>query len=439
MMKKVRFFLLTAALALLAGHTKIAAQPAALPAGGIEVAEVVSAFPVGFNMQIKNGRQYIAYYDAEHRMTVAVRDLDAPRWEYKVLPSNVGWDSHNYITMAFDKEGYLHLVGNIHASPLVYFRATKPYDIQSLEAINRMTGVEEIRTTYPSFMQNANGDMLFHYRSGGSGNGFEVYNIYDPATRTWSRLLDKPLTDGLGERNAYMQGPTLGKDGYYHLIWVWRETPDCSTNHTLSYARSRDLIHWETIRGEQTELPITLDKTAFYVDATPVKGGLFNPGIKLGFDSQNRPVIGYHKYDKDGNNQLYLTRFENGAWKPMQLTHWNYRWQFEGNGSMKTELSITNPVLIEGGKMAFGYNHIKEGVAQLIVDERTFEPVGTRPVPPTYPAEYGVVTSSFPDMRTNVLYDGTYLLRWETLPANRDRKPEGELPPPSKLMLYKLK
>lgn len=437
-MKKMITLVLTLA-ALLPARFGAHAQSGTLPEGGIEVAEVLSAFPVGFSMLVENGRQYIAYYDAQHQMTLAARELDSDKWEYKTLPSKVGWDSHNSIAMAFDKKGYLHVVGNIHASPLVYFRASKPYDIQSLEGIHHMTGAEETRTTYPHFMRDGKGEMIFHYRSGGSGNGFEVYNIYDPDTKTWSRLLDKPLTDGLGERNAYMQGPTLAGDGYYHLIWVWRETPDCSTNHTLSYARSRDLLHWETVRGEKTALPITLDKKEFYVDDTPVKGGLFNPGIKLGFDSKNRPVIGYHKYDENGNNQLYVTRFENGKWKRVQLTDWTYRWQFEGNGSMKNELSITNPVLIGDGRMAFGYDHIKEGVGQIIFDEETLRPVGKRPVPERYPAEYGVVTSSFPNMRTSVMYDGTYLLRWETLPTNRDRRPEGELPPPSKLMLYKLK
>lgn len=420
-------------------HNEARCQTGKLPEGGIEVAEVLSAFPVEFNMLVENGRQYIAYYDAEHQMTLAARDLDSNEWEYKVLPSKVGWDSHNSIAMAFDRDGYLHVVGNIHVSQLVYFRASKPNDIMSLEGIHCMTGKEETRTTYPQFMQNGDGDMVFHYRFGGSGDGFEVYNIYDPAAKTWNRLLDKPLIDGLGERNAYMQGPTLGNDGYYHLIWVWRDSPDCSTNHTLSYARSRDLIHWETVRGEQSGLPITLDKKGFWVDDTPVKGGLFNPGIKLGFDSKNRPVIGYHKYDKNGNNQLYVTRFENGVWKQVQLTDWTYRWQFEGGGSMKYELDITEPVSIGEGKMVFGYEHIKEGVGQIIFDEKTLKPIGKRAVPRPYPAEYEAVTSAFSGMRARVLYDGTYLLRWETLPTNRDQRPEGELPPPSKLMLYKLK
>jgi alpha-L-rhamnosidase len=62
-------------------------------------------------------------------------------------------------------------------------------------------------------------------------------------------LFDGPLLDGEGERSAYSSGPQRGPDGRFHLLWMWRETPDAMTNHTLSYARSRDLIHWETSSG----------------------------------------------------------------------------------------------------------------------------------------------------------------------------------------------
>ena len=51
------------------------------------------------------------------------------------LPSQVAWDSHNYITMTADRDGYLHLSGNMHVAPLVYFGTAKPYDIHSRPVI----------------------------------------------------------------------------------------------------------------------------------------------------------------------------------------------------------------------------------------------------------------------------------------------------------------
>jgi len=60
--------------------------------------------------------------------------------------------------------------------------------------------------------------------------------------------------------NAYCSRPALGPDGRFHMTWVWRDTPDCATNHDLSYARSADLVHWETGGGEPLKLPLGLQR-----------------------------------------------------------------------------------------------------------------------------------------------------------------------------------
>ena len=63
-----------------------------------------------------------------------------------------------------------------------------------------------------------------------------------------------PLVDGEGRGNAYFVGPTQGPDGVFHLTWVWRDTPEAATNHDLSDARSRDLVHWEKSNGAPLKL-----------------------------------------------------------------------------------------------------------------------------------------------------------------------------------------
>ena len=35
----------------------------------------------------------------------------------------------------------------------------------------------------------------------------------------------------------------------------------------------------------------------------------------------------------DGNNQLFIARFEDGVWKRMRLIRWNCRWHIQGWGS----------------------------------------------------------------------------------------------------------
>ena len=411
-----------------------------------EIGEVISAFPVGFSLVTKKNRQFAAYYDKEHRMTVASRSLGSDKWEYKVLPCKIGWDSHNYVTMAFDREGHLHLCGNMHCNPLIYFRSAKPWDISTLERVPSMCSGNEKRCTYPLFMEGPEKELIFHYRDGHSGNGKEIYNIYDCNSKTWSRLLDKPLIDGEGKMNAYMTGPTLGPDGWFYLSWVWRDTYECETNHDPSCARSRDLKNWESLNGTPLPLPITIRSPETLIDSIAAKGGILNGCLRLGFDSAKRPIATYHKFDAEGNTQAYAARFDNGKWTPEQISNWNYRWYFEGGGSIGREVSIGEIKQLSPGKLSLPYSHKKHGSAMFILDEETLKPIGKERKPRMFPKGFGKRLSSFPGIRVKTTSDKgdsgdpdiRYVLRWEALLQNRDHKPPEPHPAPSKLVLYKL-
>jgi len=101
--------------------------------------------------------------------------------------------------------------------------------------------------------------------------------------------------------NVYPAGPVKGPDGYFNLLWIWRDTSDACLNHDLSYARSFDLINWETASGSPLSLPITpADKTVI-VDPVSAERGLINVGHRIGFDANVQTVLSYHKYDQCGN------------------------------------------------------------------------------------------------------------------------------------------
>ena len=402
----------------------------------IDVSPVWAGHPVGFALLTHKDRQYVAFYDAERRMTVAARSLDSDRWDMVRLPSQVGWDSHNSLTMTFDREGYLHLSGNMHVVPLVYFRTAKPYDIHSFERLS-MVGKNEDRCTYPVFLRNGAGDLIFTYRDGKSGNGNQIYNIYDEKTRAWRRLIDRPFTDGEGHRNAYFAGPTPGPDGYFHLVWTWRESPDCATNHDLSYARSKDLVHWETSAGKPLALPITLE-TAEIVDHVPVHGGMINGNTRIGFDSQKRVVIAYHKFDSRGFTQIMNARLEGGVWKIYQTSNWDYRWDFSGGGSINFEIRH-GAVQKSSDGLRQEFEHIKYGAGIWKLDEKTLSPVAALPRERQWPAELDKVESTLPGMTVHIVAHGRYLLRWETLGPNRDRPREGKAPEPVMMRLYEIR
>jgi hypothetical protein len=422
------------------------------PAGQL-IDRVWAGHPVSFALLTERGHQFMAYYDAGRRLTVAGRKLGDEKWTRVQPPgvpvpgasrdSNVtNWDSHNFLRLALDRDGCLHLSGNMHVNPLVYYRTRAPFDVATLERIDRMTGERETRCTYPLFFKTAAGDLVFRYRDGSSGNGSDLYNIYDPALRAWRRLLETPLLEGEGERNAYATEPTLGPDGYFHLVWMWRETPDASTNHTLSYARSRDLVHWENSRGVALTLPITL-ATSDVIDGAKMKGGLINMTMAVGFDAAKRPVVTYHRYDARGKSQVFAARpaAANG-WDVRQVSDWDFRWEFSGGGSLAAEVSVGGPHLEKDGSLVMSYHSTAVGGGRWRLSGDTLERLGELPAPAAeLPENLRRVRSAIPGMEVQSLGSHAvgrrWVLRWETLGRNRDL-PRASAPPSSELWLYEL-
>lgn len=409
----------------------------------LDITEVWSGHPVGFFLLTHNDRQFAAFYDADRALTVADRTLGSSTWKLVRLPTSVGWDSHNSIVMAIDDEEQIHVAGNMHSSPLIYFRTTTALDIDTFQAQPSMVGNSEQSCTYPQFFRSPQDELVFMYRDGESGNGNHIFNAYTPSTHSWRRLLNSPLTDGQGQRNAYPVGPIQGPNGLWHLVWVWRDTPDASTNHDLSYARTSDLLSWQNAAGQALNLPITL-ATSDIVDPVPSGGGMINNNTKVGFDSQDRPIVAYHKYDADGNTQLYNARYENGAWVPHQTSSWDYRWDFGGGGTLVFEIEVEPVELHADGTLTQNFYHARYGgLGAFRLDESTLAAVEEIPQPVPYPPSLAEVESPTPEMHVRWQTDAgsgpdpsiVYMLRWETLDSNRDMARD-PIPPPTMLRLY---
>lgn len=376
----------------------------------------------------------VAYYDANRQLTVATRARDnGASWVYHRLDSWTGWDSHNYVAAAVDSAGQIHVVANLHNDPLVYYRTTRPGDPRTLTRIANMVDAKrEQRMTYPVFLTDAAGGLTFKYRDGGSGNGNEIYNRYDPATGRWSALLATPLADGEGQRNAYFVGPTLGPDGRFHLAWVWRETPDAATNHDLSYAVSRDLIHWTRADGTPLALPITL-KAAEIVDPVPERAGMINNNTVIGFDRQRRPIITYHKFVADGSTQIFLARFEGKGWRIAQVSDWrDFRWDFGGGGSLDSRLFVEGAVPDAPGRLRIRVRRDTKPI-DLIVDEATLGRVTERPGT-TLADRLSPMISTPSGMTLNTVEAEGAAIAWPTRPPHRDL-PTEDIPEPTTLRL----
>lgn len=394
---------------------------------------------VRFAMAVSKTHLYVAYYDANRQLTVAQRPLNnAAHWVYHKVDTWLGWDSHNSVAMALDRSGALHVAGNMHVDPLTYFRSDASGDVRTLRRVPVMVdAARESQMTYPVFLHDAEGRLVYKYRDGSSGRGNEVYTVYDEAAGRWSALTSAPLVDGEGQRNAYFVGPVAGPDGWFHITWVWRDSPMAETNHDLSYARSRDLIHWQKADGAPLPLPIRL-KDAEIVDPVPVKGGMINNNTVIGFDADKRVTITYHKYDAAGHTQIWLARREGKTWNRQQISAWtDYRWDFKGGGSLNSELFVEGARPGPKGQLIVPVTRLGQAL-EFVVDARTLTPIAERQVESLNgraAARLGVTDVTRVQTAQTTGPDGrVYTLVWQALPPHRDL-PQPRIPEPSDLIL----
>lgn len=344
----------------------------------ILIDSIWAANGVRFDLKTVNDMQFVAYFDRNRMMTVASRRIGSKHWTKKTLDNQLIWDSHNSVVLGVDEVGYIHVSGNMHAQPLVYFRSSKPYDVTTMEPIHKMTEHQEQRYTYPGFFNTKNGNLFYSYRIGGSGDGDIFVNRFLSDTKEWVRLYDTSLFEGREEhesRSAYHH-KLKDSEGNYHFVWMWRWTPMVETCHNLCYAKTEDLEHWVNAAGDTVNIPLKPEDDKLFVDPVPSKGGLHNSRFKTILTQKNEPIIGYTKYDEQGLTQLYLARFTNGAWKIKQISDWNFRWEFKEGGAFMTEGGVFNFAGIsENGVLAIDWSTEKGDKGRYNIDTETLEHV----------------------------------------------------------------
>ena len=281
----------------------------------VDVAEGWASTPVNAAIFRRNSlwthenEQYISFYNAEGSMVIGKRKLSAGDWTL----NDTGYhgnvrDAHNIISMAVDGDGFLHVAFDHHDDSLHYCRSIAPGSLE-LGPMESMVGFNEIDVTYPEFYSMPDGDLLFVYRSGGSGHGDMVINRYSTAEQKWTNVQDV-LIDGEVRRSAYWQ-LCVDSGGTIHLSWVWRETMEVETNHDLCYARSRDGgVTWESSKGEQYQLPIT-QETAEVVWPVPQGQDLINQ-TSMTADSEGHPYIATYWRDEEDDIPRYRVIWNDG-------------------------------------------------------------------------------------------------------------------------------
>jgi hypothetical protein len=289
--------------------------------------------------------QFTAFYDADGFMILAKRQLRNRDWKiHKTRYKANVEDAHNAISIAVDGDGFSHVSWGLHGQKLIYSQSREPGSLELTEK-RMMTGENEEAVTYPQFYRLANGDLLFMYRDGSSGDGDIMLNRYNTARQKWTKVAH-PLIDGQGKRNAYVNSLAVDQTGGWHISWTWRETWDVATNHDIMYAYSvNEGKSWMKSNGEKYELPITIDN-AEIAYKIPQKSELINQ-TSMTVDSEGRPVIAtYWKPPKADSPQYHIVWKEGTHWRISQVTNRKSSFSLSGGGTKR--IPISRPQIIAG-------------------------------------------------------------------------------------------
>ncbi|MEV7529357.1 BNR repeat-containing protein [Agrococcus sediminis] len=295
--------------------------------------------------------QVVAYYAADRELTIAMKPAGVKDWRRVKLDVFVDYDSHADIVLGMDTSGRIHACANMHASPLVYFRSEDEDDpIGSIRRVEKMVDhAREQKMTYPRFFSGHADELWFAFRAGTSGDGDVWLYRWDPEASTWQAGTQTSLVSRAG-MSPYLDQyrPLLGPDAMFHMAWVWRDSPEAESNHTLSYARSPDLEHWFAADGAALQLPLGASPS-LVVDGALSGEGLLNNNCRLGFTSTGAPLIVYHKYIRPGVLQVHVAVLRRGAWTVSSWSGWEVAWAFEGRGSLDFKLEIGTVTGGQGG------------------------------------------------------------------------------------------
>jgi hypothetical protein len=293
--------------------------------------------------------QYVAYYDSTAHVVLAKRKTGTEQWEVKQTryTGNIK-DAHNSISIILDGNGYLHMSWDHHNNKLNYCKSIEPGSLELTEKIS-MVGNTESSVSYPEFYKMSNGDLLFLYRDGGSGRGNLILNRYYTAQRKWERVQNN-LVDGEGQRNAYWQA-CMDNKGWFHISWVWRESPDVASNHDLCYAYSPDGGKtWKKSGGASQPVPMNATN-AEYIVVIPQKSDLIN-STSMVTDAKGRPYIAtYWRPQGNASPQYHLVFFDGRAWQVRQVSQRAQPFSLSGGGTRR--IPISRPQILARGKKVY--------------------------------------------------------------------------------------
>ncbi|GAB3537729.1 BNR repeat-containing protein [Noviherbaspirillum agri] len=296
--------------------------------------------------------QYTAFYRNEASLCVVQRHLGTNHFKTHDIAGDYNLrDAHNSISLGIDRDGYIHISYDHHATKLRYRRSSQPHAIESWTEELAMTGVNEDRVTYPTFiLPRAGHPLTLLYRDGVHNKGSARLKTYSESTQSWTDR-PTPILSGADQKpwtsNAYWNHPAIGSDGSLHLSFVWRTDTlgerQLVNNVNIGYAWSPDNgLNWFTSLGQPYKLPITQVNAETVWPVSP-GSNLINQ-TSMALDSHNRPHIAFYSNDANGVPQYQHIWFDGHTWQHQYFSCRTDTFVLKGGGTL--QIPISRPEII---------------------------------------------------------------------------------------------
>ena len=253
------------------------------------------------------GYQYAVYWSVNQHVAVARRNLASGTWQtfeltdYRFEVNNAHYDISLGIS---PRDGTLHLSFYQWSSRFNYRKSVAgvldnpeqfAWNSNIFGALQHgLLGQEMTPVTYPRFVSSPSGKMLLLLRHGESGAGDSFIYEYDGNSGSWSRL--GKLVDGFAtDINAYFNGMHYDGSGRLHATWVWRATPNATTNFDLHYIYSDD--EGRTWRNNSGQIVAELGRFAITQNSN---------GIRVWEIAQNRGLINQEAQAVDSEGRVSM-------------------------------------------------------------------------------------------------------------------------------------
>lgn len=292
--------------------------------------------------------QYTAFYVDEHTLRLVRRHLQDDELQVHDLAGEYNLkDAHNSISLGMDRDGHLHISYDHHATQLKYRRSLQPHDVREWTDELPMTGQNEERVTYPTFILPRQGfPLTLLYRHGTHNNGTAFIKTYDEARQQWQDH-PKPILSGAEQKpwtaNAYWNNPVVGEDGSLHLSFVWRThtlgEEKRVNNINVGYAKSYDNgLSWWTSNHQPYQLPITPANAETIWPVSP--GSNLMNQCSMALDSQQRPhIVFYSNHPSTGIPTFQHLWHDGIEWRHQYLAPASQQFNLQGDGTLQIPIS----------------------------------------------------------------------------------------------------